>query len=306
MGWEVFEPRGRELDGTRNDGRNDEFEDGADQLRLGQDVRFVLVVVGGGAVRVGREIARRHLRYLETVAVNCDARVQELEEFDRRVYLGPQTAPEDGTGGSPAVGGRLARAAEPALDRLLEGATFVTVVASLGGGSGTGALPFVLEAASRAAEFVSVFAIKPFECEGDRRAVADRALARLHFLEGFVEKQESRHGALQVLDNEALLKHDRRLPLNRLAHHWAELITGHIEHSFVRPIEAAIEARRLERVVEAEPVRLAPPTLPGPTPLSPAEPPGVPMPLAPHMELGGTDAELTFETFLPPGGTGGL
>ncbi len=302
----MFEPRGRELDAGRNEGRSEEFDDGPEMLRLGQDVRFVLVVVGGGAVRVGREIARRHLRYLETVAVNCDARVQELEEFDRRVYLGPETAPEDGTGGSPAVGGRLARAAEPALDRILDGATFVTVVASLGGGSGTGALPSVLEAASRSAEFVSVFAIKPFECEGDRRAVADRALARLHFLEGFVEKQESRRGTLQVLDNESLLRRDRRLPLNRLAQHWAELIATHIEQSFVTPIEAALEARRLERALEPDPMHLPLPGPPSPTPLSPVDPAGPPMPLAPHMDLGGTDAELTFETFLRPDGTGNL
>ncbi len=297
----MFESRNG-ADTGRDERRIDELDDGTEALRLGHDVRFLLVVVGGGAVRVGRAISRRHLRYLETVAINCDARVQEHDEFDRRVYLGPPSAPEEGTGGSPSVGGRLARAAEPALDRLFEGATFITVVASLGGGSGTGALPFVLEAASRAAEFVSVFAIKPFECEGDRRAVAERALARLHFLEGFVEKQENRHASLRVLDNESLARRERQLPIQRLAEHWAELVATYIEQSFVAPIEAAVESRRLERVVEAEPIRIPAPPPIGPTPLPPAEPPLGPFPLAPTMDLGGPDAELTFETFAPPGG----
>ena len=292
----MFEGRAGGLETGRDEGRFDELEDGLESIRLGHDVRFVLVVVGGGAVRVGREIARRHLRYLETVAVNCDPRVQELEEFDRRVYLGAQNALSEGTGGSPAVGGRLAQAAEPALDRILNGATFVIVVASLGGGSGTGALPHVLEAASRAAEFVSLFAIKPFECEGDRRAVAERALARLHFLEGFVEKQETRRGTLTVLDNEGLLKHRKGLPLNRLSAHWADLIGQHIEQSFLAPIEAALESRRIERVSEPDPVRLPAPGPVGPTPLPPAEPPLAPIPLAPQMDLG-EDAELTFEVF---------
>ena len=298
----MFEPNGLGLEAGRDEGRIDEFEDGLETFRLGHDVRFVLVVVGGGAVRVGREISRRHIRYLETVAVNCDPRVQDVDEFDRRVYLGVPDARDAGTGGSPAVGGRLAQAAEPALDRIFRGATFVTVVASLGGGSGTGALPHVLEAASRAAEFVSVFAIKPFECEGDRRAVADRALARLHFVESFVEKQENRRGVLTVLDNEALVKHHRTLPLHRLSTHWAEVIGRHIEQSFLAPIESALESHRIERVVEPDPVRMPAPAPVGPAPFPPSDPPLSPMPLAPQMDLP-PDVELTFEVMgSPPSG----
>jgi len=119
------------------------------QLRLGQDVRFVLAAVGGGGIRVAHEIARRHIRHLETVAINCDPKVQAFDEFDRRVYLGPDSGAEIDTGGSPIVGGVLARAAEPALDRIFQGATFVIVVGSLGGGAGSGALPHILRVASR-------------------------------------------------------------------------------------------------------------------------------------------------------------
>jgi hypothetical protein len=69
-----------------------------------------LGIVGYG--RVGREVARQHLRYLETVAVNCDVRVQDNEEFDRRVYLRPDTGAEGDTHGSPVAGHQLAKAAE--------------------------------------------------------------------------------------------------------------------------------------------------------------------------------------------------
>ena len=288
----------------RDESRIDELDDGLDAIRLGHDVRFVLVAVGGGAVRVGREVARRHIRYLETVAVNCDPRVQELEEFDRRVYLGAQSGAADASLGSPAIGGRLARAAEPALDRLFHGATFVIVVASLGGGAGTGALPFVHEAASRSAQILSVYAIKPFACEGDRRAIADRALARLHFLETFVEKQESRRGTLTVLDNETLVRRHRGLSLPQLARHWADQIGRHIEHAYLAPTEAALEARRVGRSVEPEPIRpvVSVPIVPAPTP--PVEPPMGPIPLAPQMELP-LDVELTFEVLGGPGSRGG-
>ena len=94
-------------------------EDPFENLRLGRDIRFVLAGVGGGGIRISAEVARRQLPYLETVAINCDPRVQDLEEFDRRICLGPESGVEPDTGGSAVVGGHLARAAEPALERTL-------------------------------------------------------------------------------------------------------------------------------------------------------------------------------------------
>src|SRR5690349_6241152 len=109
--------RGIGSEGTRLD----EWDDGVPEtLRLGHELRFVLVAVGGGAVRVAREIAPRRIRYLETVAINCDPRVQEVDEFDHRVCLSPETGPFSDTGGSATTGGLLARAAEPALARIFD------------------------------------------------------------------------------------------------------------------------------------------------------------------------------------------
>ena len=274
--------------------------------------RFLLVCVGGGATRIGTEVARRHLRYVETVAINCDPRVQEREEFDRRVCLGYGSGPEGDAGGSSVVGGHLARAAEPALERIFQGATFVTVVATLGGGTGTGVLPFVLEAASRSAEVVSVFVVKPFGCEGERRALAERAIARLHFIDSFVEKQERHQAKLTVLDNESLVERAPRIPLKALNREFAELISAHVERSFVIPAEAAIEAERLRPARRAR----SRSSLPGAT-RSRAVTGGTPTPAragadgpggAPHrlrsFPGGGAptlmaDAELTFEVIDP-------
>jgi hypothetical protein len=288
------------------DGLDETF---VENLRLGQELRFLLVCVGGGAARIGREIARKNLRYLETVVINCDARVSGLEEFDRRVCLGASGAGSLETGGSPAVGSQLARAAEPALERVFEGATFVTIVVSLGGGTGTGVLPYVLEAASRRAAVISVFAVKPFHCEGDRRALADRSLARLHFVDGWVDKLEQRHATLSILDNERLVEDAARLPMSRLNAHWAEVIATHIERAFVVPAEAAVEAHRLSALATAEPAlrpRVEAPTAPEPAPVLPGPEPILPgLPALAPMEMPGLgagdpfDAELTFEVIGP-------
>jgi hypothetical protein len=269
----------------------------SNHLRLGQDVRFVLAAVGGGAIRIGREIARRHIRHLECVAINCDPKVQGFDEFDRRVYLGPDSGAETDTGGSPFVGGLLARAAEPALQRIFHGATFVIVIGSLGGGAGSGALPYILEVASRNAEVVSVFVVKPFRCEGERRALADRAIGRLHFVESFVEKRERGFATLQTLDNESLVPSQGKLVISRLSEHWAAVIEEHIERSFLAPAEALLDTMQMSEAVRAAPMnRLSEVEVPalGVVPTSPPAVPAMP-PALPAMSVRGPEVELTFE-----------
>lgn len=272
----------------------------AHQLRLGQDVRFVLAAVGGGGIRIAREIAARHIRHLETVAINCDPKVQSFDEFDRRVYLGPDSGADRDTGGSPFVGGLLARAAEPALDRIFEGATFVIVVGSLGGGAGSGALPYLLEVASRHAEVVSAFVVRPFRCEGDRRALADRAIGRLHFVEAFVEKRERGLASLRTLDNESLVPSQGNLAFGQVARHWADLIQDHIETAFLAPTEALLDAASLAHIARLTPMNQfaeaeLPPVGLGLPPIAPPLSPEYP-PLLPAASLqGGGEVELTFE-----------
>jgi hypothetical protein len=279
-------------------GYGEPIEDGwSDQLRLGQDVRFVLVAIGGGAIRVGREIARHHIRHLETVAINCDPKVQGFDDYDRRVYLGPDTGAETDTGGSPFVGGLLARAAEPALDRIFRGATFVILVGSLGGGAGSGAFPYILEVACRNSEVVSAFVIKPFRCEGERRALADRSIGRLQFVESYLERHERGHATLQTLDNESLVHTQGELSFASVTRHWAELIEHHIETSFVAPVEAMVEAVQMVRYAEQAPMNRVPEaeaTALGIVPPAAPAPPEFP-PLLPAAGLPGVEAELTFE-----------
>jgi hypothetical protein len=267
------------------------------RLRLGQDVRLLFVAVGGGAIRIGHEVARRHIRHLETVAINCDTKVQGFEEYDQRVYLGPDSGADRDTGGSPVVGGMLARAAEPALQRIFQGATFVVVVGSLGGGAGSGAFPHVLDVAARNAEVVSAFVIKPFACEGERRRLSERAIGRLQLVPSFAEKREQGHATLQLLDNESLLPTYGRKAFVEVGRHWSQLLEEHIESAFLGPAEALLGAPHLAELVRTAPTVtasvLAPPALTDVAPV-PTGPPEMP-PLLPSAARSAYEAELTFE-----------
>lgn len=267
-------------------------------LRLGQELRVVFVAVGGGAIRVGREIARQHLRYVESVAINCDPRVQGFEDFDRRVCLSPESGAEVDTGGSSVVGAVLARAAEPSLQRIFRGAAFVVLVGSLGGGAGSGAFPYILDVASRNAGVVSAFVIKPFRAEGNRRALADRAIGGLRLLEAFNDKRERGSATFQVLDNERLIPSLRRKAFSEVSRHWADVVRDHLENAILAPAEAILGPAHTSHLLDAavpsvEAEEVPPSLVAGPTPpLSPA--PGLP-PTLPAMRAGGDEAELTFE-----------
>jgi hypothetical protein len=261
-------------------------------LRLGQDVRFVLVAVGGGAIRVAGQVAAQRIRHLETVAINCDPNVQAHAEFDRRIYLGPDSGAEIDTGGSPVVGGVLARAAEPALERVFRGATFVILVGSLGGGAGSGAFPHVLDVACRHAEVVSAFVIKPFRCEGERRALADRAIGRLQLVTSYVDRHERGQARLTVLDNETLVHRSAELSFAGVPRHWAKLLTDHIESSFVAPVESMIEAIQFTRAAEVL-AHASAPEVPSLEVVPPA--PAMPTELPPVLPAASAEAELTFE-----------
>jgi hypothetical protein len=272
-----------------------------DQLRLGHDVRFLFVAVGGGGIRVGREVARRHPRYVETIAIHCESSVQGMEEFDRRVTLEPRGGEDPDT---PPSAGSLARAAEPALERIFDGAAFVTIVGSLGGTAGSGVFPSVVDAASRAAVVVSVFAIKPFVAEAERRSLADRTLGRLPFLEAFVEKQQRGSGRLAILDNEVLAQQSPKMPFNGVARHWADLLGQYMEREIIHPAEAAVEANRRLRIAESGPInRVAPeiPALQRPEEEIPSGVPVIPRYLPAALARPDPDAELTFEIVGPQG-----
>jgi hypothetical protein len=262
-------------------------------LRLGQDVRFVLVAVGGGAIRVAGQVASQHIRHLETVAINCDPSVQGHSEFDRRIYLGPDSGAEIDTGGSSVVGGVLARAAEPALERVFRGATFVILIGSLGGGAGSGAFPHVLDVACRNAEVVSAFVIKPFRCEGERRALADRAIGRLQLVNSYVERHERGQARLTVLDNETLAHPASGLTFAGVPRHWAKLLTDHIESSFVTPVESMIEAIQFSRAAEMIAHASSAPEISALEVVP--HPPEVPTEMPPILPAAGAEVELTFE-----------
>ncbi|MDE1821446.1 MAG: hypothetical protein KGJ23_00925 [Euryarchaeota archaeon] len=245
-------------------------------FRLGREARFLLVAVGGGAIRVVRSAARQGMRYVETVAINGDDRVVEAIDFHRRVRV---ALPQDGSvddAGLPLC--QPLPHLQGDLDRIFEGSTFVTIVASLGGEAGTEVLPSVLDAAARHAPFLSVFLMKPFACEEERRLRAEHALEAVKAQGEFAHRVTASNVTLRVLDNESAYRTQARRPFNQLCQLWGDVIASHVHERYVLPAESALEEYQLSREV------LAPINRPPEGPVPPTPLPPIPAGLSPMPE----------------------
>jgi len=156
----------------------------------------VIGVGGGGCNAVNRMIAAG-ISGVEFVAVNTDAQALTLAQAAIRVRIGDKTTIGLGAGGDPSMGAKAAEESQDELLQHIEGADMVFVTAGMGGGTGTGAAPFIAELARQTGALTIAVVTKPFTFEGaPRNRIADEGVKKLG------EQVDS----LIVIPNDRLLK----------------------------------------------------------------------------------------------------
>jgi len=110
-------------------------------------------------------------------AVNTDSRSLAESHAATKVQIGVEGSEGFGTGGDPDLGKLAAEHDVEMLRGLFTDADVAVIVTSLGGGTGTGATPVVIETAHTAGVFTIVLATLPFSFEGEKRkAIAETGL----------------------------------------------------------------------------------------------------------------------------------
>ena len=144
-------------------------------------ISIKIVSVGGAGLNALDRIVLDGLEGAEVLAVNTDVQSLASSVVAHKVQLGRTVTRGLGAGGDPEVGYQAAFESTEEIGEALTGARMIFICTGLGGGTGSGAAPYIAHLAREAGALVLAFATLPFAFEGRRRnAQAREALARLN------------------------------------------------------------------------------------------------------------------------------
>ena len=147
---------------------------------LAEFIPIKIVSVGGAGLNALDRIVLDGLERADVVAINTDVHSLTSSVATRKVQLGRSVSRGLGAGGDPDVGYQAALESADEIREALTDSRVIFICAGLGGGTGSGAAPYIAQAAREAGALVIAFVTLPFGFEGKRRnAQAREALARL-------------------------------------------------------------------------------------------------------------------------------
>jgi cell division protein FtsZ len=139
----------------------------------------VVGVGGSGGSAVTRMINSK-LRGIEFIAINTDSQALAFNEAPIKIQIGKETTRGLGAGADPEVGRKSIEENKEEVYEALKGADMVFVTCGMGGGTGTGAAPFVADIAKELGALTVGVVTKPFTFEGMRRKkIAELGIAEM-------------------------------------------------------------------------------------------------------------------------------
>lgn len=139
----------------------------------------VVGVGGSGGSAVTRMINSK-LRGIEFIAINTDSQALAFNEAPIKIQIGKETTRGLGAGADPEIGRKSIEENKEEVYEALKGADMVFVTCGMGGGTGTGAAPFVADIAKELGALTVGVVTKPFTFEGMRRKkIAELGIAEM-------------------------------------------------------------------------------------------------------------------------------
>ncbi len=175
------------------------------KILSGLRTNIKIVGCGGGGTNTIDRLVETGITGAEMYAANTDAQHLLIIRSPHKILLGRRSTRGLGAGALPQVGEEAAREAEDDIRKSIQGADIVFITAGLGGGTGTGAAPFIAQLAKEMGALTIAICTSPFKAEGAIRAEnAEWGLERLRNVADTVI----------VIPNDKLLELVPRLSLN--------------------------------------------------------------------------------------------
>jgi cell division protein FtsZ len=142
--------------------------------------RIKVIGVGGAGGNALNLIAEQNFKHVECIAVNTDSQALFNSKVDKKIQLGERIVHGMGTGANPEIGKQAAEEDMQKIAELVTQADIVFVIAGLGGGTGSGALPVIAKILQEKNILSIALVTKPFAFEGTKRMnVAQQALEKI-------------------------------------------------------------------------------------------------------------------------------
>jgi len=178
----------------------------------------VVGIGGGGGNSTDSMISEGQIQGVDFIALNTDAQALLKNKATTKLQIGENLTRGLGSGGNPEIGRAAAEESVEKIKQLLEGSDMVFLTAGMGGGTGTGAISIVAQAAKEAGALTIAVVTKPFQFEGARRKVA---------AEEGIEELKDKVDTLITIPNQRILEAvDKKLSLIE-AFKVADSVLGH-------------------------------------------------------------------------------
>lgn len=143
-------------------------------------ISIKVVGIGGAGSNILDRMVLDGSEEIQLIAINTDVQSLAGSVAAHKVQLGRSLTRGLGSGGDPELGLAAAQEATEEVRSALQGVDVILVCVGLGGGTGSGATPWVAQLAKEENALVLVLAALPFTFEGRRRcAQAGESLAQL-------------------------------------------------------------------------------------------------------------------------------
>lgn len=162
-------------------------------------IKIKVLGVGGGGNNAVNQMIVSDIDGVEYILVNTEKGILERANTNgcKTLQIGKETAQGLGAGANPEVGERAAKESIDDINKLLDGTDLLFLTAGMGGGTGTGAIPVIAEAAKKRGILTIGIVTKPFLFEGKLRS----SRANIG-----IDKLKPNVNALIVISNDQLLK----------------------------------------------------------------------------------------------------
>ena len=137
------------------------------RAKLRADIR--VLGIGGGGGNAVETMQKAGINGVKFITVNTDAQALVASEVETKIQLGANLTKGLGAGANPEVGRRAAIESYEDIAGSLKGADMVFITAGMGGGTGTGGISVVAEAAKEQGALTVGVITYPFLFEGRKR-----------------------------------------------------------------------------------------------------------------------------------------